>query len=368
MAHEDPARSGKALAKVPDAIVALTRKEADALTDAKAAERIVLIGSEYKRLAGTAVEFVAKHREEILSMRARYSQPGRRNPVPGCPTWEEVVEKHFRVSYSHISRLLAPPKERKPSPSVPRGEGPEVATEAPMSPEQTGPSGPTAANPAVPVPAVVDTVAHKVATVVAGDYQAMADLWLQFLRPLPSSKRLGVLVRFFLLLPASYRSAVMWSITSPRVTKNKGIDAIAPEQSIEAIMELWKNELSPLDEAGRLKAFRSFLKDIQDRDRPLLARALGEAQDTPELGNPERRGRPSWDSIAKDWRMVFSSDYDVVNRYFFTLEEIGDDHLEDLLAAALARAAFVGDGKTLERATEKANRLVKRLKKQKAKQ
>lgn len=53
----------------------------------------------------------------------------------------------------------------------------------------------------------------------AGDYRAMADLWLQFLRPLPHSRRLGMLVEFFKLLPQSYRSDVMWAATSPRILK-----------------------------------------------------------------------------------------------------------------------------------------------------
>jgi len=53
----------------------------------------------------------------------------------------------------------------------------------------------------------------------AGDYGAMVDLWLQFLRPLPHSRRTGVLVEFFKLLPQSYRSDVMWAATSPRILK-----------------------------------------------------------------------------------------------------------------------------------------------------
>ena len=57
--------------------------------------------------------------------------------------------------------------------------------------------------------------------VAAGDHRAMADLWFQFLRPLPHSRRLGVLVEFFKLLPKSYRNAIMWSITSPRVLKSR---------------------------------------------------------------------------------------------------------------------------------------------------
>jgi hypothetical protein len=177
MAHGKPARIETSLAKAPASpvvastrvseghpLVPLTRKEADALDDAKAAERIVLTGSEYRRLAGTAVAFVARHRAEILSMRARYSQQGRRKPVPGCPTWEEVVEKHFRVSYSHISRLLAPPKEKTPKPRRPGPwkEGAVAATEA-LKTAQVVPAA-NGTGLAASAPAVVDTVARRVAT------------------------------------------------------------------------------------------------------------------------------------------------------------------------------------------------------------
>ncbi len=127
MAHGDPARSGRALAKAPAAIavvpgtrkadgyplVPLTRKEADGLTDAKAGERIVWIGRQCTGMMRTFTAFVEAFRPEIESMKARYSQQGRRKPIPGCPTWEEVLRRHFHVSYSRMARLLAPPKERK---------------------------------------------------------------------------------------------------------------------------------------------------------------------------------------------------------------------------------------------------------------
>jgi len=110
-------------------LVLLTRKEADALSGDVAARRIVLIGEEGRRLLGNFTAFVERHRPEIESMRARYRRQGRRKPVPGCHTWEEVVRKHFQVSYFHMSRLLAALKERKrlgtgkaPKPETPEPE------------------------------------------------------------------------------------------------------------------------------------------------------------------------------------------------------------------------------------------------------
>jgi hypothetical protein len=108
----------------------LTRTEADALDDDAAASRIVRIGSEYRRLAGTAIAFVARHKDEILSMKARYSQQGRRKPVPGCPTWAEVVRQHFRLSYSHMARMLAPKAERPKSVPQPKRAGKERGEDA----------------------------------------------------------------------------------------------------------------------------------------------------------------------------------------------------------------------------------------------
>jgi hypothetical protein len=139
MAQGDPARSGKALAKTPAAIavvpgtrkadgyplVPLTRKEADGLTDAKAGERIVWIGRQCTGMMRTFGAFVGAFRPEIESMRERYKQQGRRKPIPGCPTWEEVLRRHFHVSYSHMARLLAPPKERKPRGTA-KAAGPAV--------------------------------------------------------------------------------------------------------------------------------------------------------------------------------------------------------------------------------------------------
>jgi hypothetical protein len=114
-------------------------------------------------------------------------------------------------------------------------------------------------------------------SVAAGDYERMASLWLQFLRPLSPSRRLGVLVKFFMLLPPGYCRDAMWSVTSPRVSK-PGVEPITPERTAEVIAELWSEVLSPLDEAGRLNAFGIFLHSIEHRHWPLLAKALEEAQ------------------------------------------------------------------------------------------
>ncbi len=128
--------------------------------------------------------------------------------------------------------------------------------------------------------------------VAAGDYKAMASLWLQFLRPLPRSGRLGVLVKFFMLLPPGYCSDAIWAVTSPRIVK-PGAEAIAPEQTVEAIAELWKAELSSLDEAGRLNAFGSFLQNIWNRDWALLAKALEEAQANEAAAQAQKAADPA---------------------------------------------------------------------------
>lgn len=276
MAHGDPARSGKALAKVPAAIVALTRKQADALTGAKAAERIVLIGSEYRRLAGTAVAFVARHREEILSMRARYSQPGRRNPVPGCPTWEEVVKKHFRVSYSHISRLLAPPKEKgkEKTPRPAPGKGGAVAATEATGTRCAVPAA-IGTGPAASAPAMVEVTARRVPTMesLAADWREVisGSNYTQEHRMADLFARVGVDPRWVI------KAALL-------MVPLKGLAAV------EVMAELWRLNPDRLDEAGQLKAFSSFLQNIWGNDWLLLERALEEVQ--PQVGDWE--GTRGW--------------------------------------------------------------------------
>ena len=49
----------------------------------------------------------------IREARDRFSQPGRRVPVDGNPTWTEWVETHLGVGIRRIQQLLAEPKARK---------------------------------------------------------------------------------------------------------------------------------------------------------------------------------------------------------------------------------------------------------------
>ena len=160
-----------------------------------------------------------------------------------------------------------------------------ATTQAPETAQVVPAVGSAIELPGPAVSATVDITTQKVPTVAAGDHEAMASLWLQWLRPLPSSRRLAVLVKFFLMLPPSYCSAVMWAITSPRVTKRwAGLVEPAPEQAVEAIMQLWDNTLRHLDGAGKTKAFRSFLEGIRDDERDLFIKALDGVLDEANTG------------------------------------------------------------------------------------
>jgi hypothetical protein len=191
--------------------VPLTEEQADALSAPEAAERMHAIGTHCKLMVEKARGVVLRFLPEIRSMRRRYSQPGRRKPIPGLPTWKEVTTTYFPFSDSHMRRLLAEPTGRA----------------------------------------------------------------------------------------------------------NHGCEA------------------------------------------PTATAA--EAKEARRAGKAKRSERPSWKSVASGWRAVFKSGHNRANRYATVLGQIGDEHLEDILAAAIARATLLGEGKLFERAAEKAKRLVKRL-------
>jgi hypothetical protein len=76
-------------------LVPLTEEQADALGVVEAGERIQAIGEHCIQMVGKASDFVLRYLGEIKSMRKRYAQPGRRNPISGFPTWGKVKDKYF---------------------------------------------------------------------------------------------------------------------------------------------------------------------------------------------------------------------------------------------------------------------------------
>ena len=140
----------------------LSEEEADSLTDSQAAERMQAIGVHCHMLVEKASAIVMRFLPEIRSMRKRYSQPGRRNPIIGLPTWGKVRRAYFPFSDSHMRRLLADPKEKQPNsgtrpgedaaePEVEVKENPQPEAQSPVA-EQTQPEAATAQAQEEPVP------------------------------------------------------------------------------------------------------------------------------------------------------------------------------------------------------------------------
>ena len=67
--------------------------EAKALDTLKLEEHGLALGGEFVKRAGSAVKFVMLHRSALCELRKRYSQQGRRNPVPGSPSWGELLQQ-----------------------------------------------------------------------------------------------------------------------------------------------------------------------------------------------------------------------------------------------------------------------------------
>jgi len=213
----------------------LTEEEADALSDVQAGERMQAIGLHCKMLFEKARTIVLRFLPEIRSMRKRYSQPGRRNPVPGLPTWGKVKSAYFPFSDSHMRRLLAEPK-------------PERA-EGHARPEETGTSE-------EPEPSEIDVEVEE-----AGTAQET---------PTP---------------------------TVPSEAQRR-------------------TEPAPSDAEAE-----------QPETKP-------EAQGTPETGKPGRRERPSWRTVADDFRKVFKAPTQREERIRMFFEKVGSEFYKDIREAA----------------------------------
>lgn len=57
-------------------------------------------------------------------------------------------------------------------------------------------------------------------------------------------------------------------------------------------------------------------------------------QESPETDEPRRTGRPSWDSVAADFRTVFSSRYQRDKRIKRFFQEVGEEFYDDIREAA----------------------------------
>ncbi len=105
-------------------ITVMSFAEAKALDDIKLGEHVLALGSEFVKRAGSAVKFVMLHRSAICELRKRYSKQGRRNPVPGSPSWGEFCNNVFHVSQQYMNSILAAayPKKltaKKKKPALP---------------------------------------------------------------------------------------------------------------------------------------------------------------------------------------------------------------------------------------------------------
>jgi hypothetical protein len=88
-------------------ITVMSFSEAQATDDIKLGEHVVALGNEFIKRAGSAIKFVQIHRSAIQELRKRYSKQGRRNPVPGSPSWGEFCAKVFHVSQQYMNSILA---------------------------------------------------------------------------------------------------------------------------------------------------------------------------------------------------------------------------------------------------------------------
>jgi len=88
-------------------ITVMSFAEAQALDDIKLSEHVLALGNEFVKRAGSAVKFVMLHRSAIQELRKRYSKQGRRNPVPGSPSWGEFCTNVFHVSQQYMNSILA---------------------------------------------------------------------------------------------------------------------------------------------------------------------------------------------------------------------------------------------------------------------
>ncbi len=88
-------------------ITVMSFAEAKALDTVKLEEHGLALGGEFVKRAGSAVKFVMLHRSALCELRKRYSQQGRRNPVPGSPSWGEFCTNVFHVSQQYMNSILA---------------------------------------------------------------------------------------------------------------------------------------------------------------------------------------------------------------------------------------------------------------------
>ena len=112
------AKNSDALLKIPSEvpsgkdvpfqdITVMSFAEAKALDTVKLEEHGLALGGEFVKRAGSAVKFVMLHRSALCELRKRYSQQGRRNPVPGSPSWGEFCTNVFHVSQQYMNSILA---------------------------------------------------------------------------------------------------------------------------------------------------------------------------------------------------------------------------------------------------------------------
>jgi hypothetical protein len=88
-------------------ITVMSFAEAQALDDIKLGEHVLALGNEFVKRAGSAIKFVMLHRSAIQELRKRYSKQGRRNPVPGSPSWGEFCTNVFHLSQQYMNSILA---------------------------------------------------------------------------------------------------------------------------------------------------------------------------------------------------------------------------------------------------------------------
>lgn len=221
-------------------LVSLTRKEADALSDEKAGERLVAIGEHCTSIMAGAQEkataFLKRHLDEILSMRARYSQPGRRNPIPEFPTWKQVKDRFFWfVSDSHLRRLLAAHKAEKVlEEAQPEPVEEEIVLEGAEGMVESGTEAlaliqnPEKNPKSEAVPAETEEMRHRDKMV------SLKESWASAIAKQP--RRPGAMVSFFSTLDNAEQEDILISIT--KVLKLEGtLTADLRERYAEAFAE-----------------------------------------------------------------------------------------------------------------------------------
>ena len=155
-------------------ITVMSFAEAQALDDIKLGEHVLALGNEFVKRAGSAVKFVMLHRSAIQERRKRYSQQGRRNPVPGSPSWGEFCTNVFHVSQQYMNSILASAypkklvaKKKTKKPSIPAATVTDITTDSDPRPEAEA-MNETAAQ-------AVAVVAAKLARMVADGHGGSKD-------------------------------------------------------------------------------------------------------------------------------------------------------------------------------------------------